>query len=58
MMMMMMMMTMMMMIMNCFRGMVERRKAFSLFPAGTIVTDPHHRESSTRYELGSNLRRT
>ena len=31
-------------------GMVDRRKAFSLFPAGTIVRDPHHRKSSTRRE--------
>ena len=34
----------------------ERRLA--LFPAGTIVRDPHHRESSTRREQGLNLRRT
>ena len=31
-------------------GMVDRRKAFSLFPAGTIVRDPHHRKSPTRCE--------
>ena len=35
----------MMMIMNCFYGIVDRRKAF---PAGTIVRDPHHRESPLR----------
>ena len=34
----------------------ERRLAF--FPAGTIVRDPHHRESPTRREQGLNLRRT
>ena len=30
----------------------------ALFPAGTIVKDPHHRESPTRRELVFNLRRT
>ena len=34
----------------------ERR--LSLFPAGTIVRDPHHRESLTRREQDWNLRRT
>ena len=34
----------------------ERRLA--LFPVGTIVKDPHHRESPTRHEQGLNLRRT
>ena len=33
----------------------ERRLA--LFPVGTIVRDPHHRESPTRREQGLNLRR-
>ena len=33
-----------------FCGMVGRRKAFNLFPAGTIVRDPHHLESPTRHE--------
>ena len=33
----------------------ERRLA--LFPIGTIVRDPHHRESPTRREQGLNLRR-
>ena len=59
----------MMMMMNCFCGIVDRRKAFSLissrdhcqltderrlalFPAGTTVRDPHHRESPTRREQG------
>ena len=30
----------------------------ALFPAGTIVRDPHHRESPTCRKQGSNLRRT
>ena len=34
----------------------ERRLA--VFPAGTIVGDPHHRESPTLREQGLNLRRT
>ena len=34
----------------------ERRLA--LFPAETIVRDPHHRESPTRREQDMNLRRT
>ena len=45
-----------MMMMNCFCGVVGRRKA--LFPAGSIVRDPHHRESPTRREQGLNLLRT
>ena len=52
---------MMMMMMNCFCGMVDRRKAFSpisRFPSGTIVRDPHHHESPTRCEQGFNQRRT
>ena len=40
-----------------FCGMVDQRKAFSLFPAGTVVRDPHRRESPTRHEQGLNLRR-
>ena len=48
----------MMMMMNCFCGMVDRRKALALFPAGTIVRDPHHLESPTRREQDFNLRRT
>ena len=39
-------------------GMADRQKTFSLFPAGTIVRDPHHSESPTRREQGLNLRRT
>ena len=34
----------------------ERRLA--LFTAGTIVRDPHHRESPTRHEQDFNLRKT
>ena len=34
----------------------ERRLA--LFPAGTIVRNPHHLESPTRREQDLNLRRT
>ena len=37
-----------MMKMNCFCGMVDRRKA--LFPAGTIIGGPHQRESPTHRE--------
>ena len=53
-----MMMMMMMITMNCFCGMVDRRKRVTLFPAGTIVRDLHHHESSTRCEQDLNLRRT
>ena len=45
-MMMVIMMMMMMKMMNCFCGMVDRRKAFSF-----IVRDPHHREPPTRHEV-------
>ena len=39
-------------------GMVDRRKAsLALFPSGTTVRDPHHRESPTRRKQGLNLRR-
>ena len=54
----MMMMMMMMMMMNCFCDMADRRKTFSLFPAGNIVRDPHHRKSPTRREQDLNLRKT
>ena len=33
-------------------------RCLALFPAGTIVRDPHHRECPTRREQGLNLRRT
>ena len=44
--------------MNCFCGVDDRQKAFSLFPAGTIVGDPHHRKSPTRRKQDLNLHRT
>ena len=50
-----MMMMMMMMMMNCFVVWLRR---LALFPAGTIVRDPLHRESLTRREQGLNLHRT
>ena len=34
------------------------KRCLALFPAGTIVRDPHHRESPTRSEQGLNLRRS
>ena len=46
------------MMMTCFRGMVGQQKSFILFPAGTIVRDPHHRESPIRWVQGLNLCRT
>ena len=49
-------MMMIMMMMNCFCGMVDR--CLALFPAGTVVRDPHHRESPTRRVQGLNLGRT
>ena len=47
-----------MMMMNCFCGMVDRRKVISLISSGAIVRDPHHHEPLTRREQGLNLRRT
>ena len=44
--------------MNCFCGMIDQQKTFSLIPAGTIVRDPHLRESPIRRGQGLNLRRT
>ena len=52
-----MMMMMMMMMMNFFCGMVHRQRRLALFPAGTIVRDPHHREFPTRRVKNLNLRR-
>ena len=49
----------MMMMVHCFCGMFltdERRLA--LFPAGTIVRDPHHRESPTCRQQYLKLRGT
>ena len=43
---------------KCFCGMVDRRKRLALFPAGTIVRYPHHREFLTSRDQGLNLRRT
>ena len=48
----------MMMMMNCFVIWLTDKGRLALFPAGTIVRDPHHRESLTRCEQGLNLRRT
>ena len=56
---MMMMMMMMMKMMNCYYGMwLTDGKSLALFPAGTFVRDPHHREYTTRREQSLNLRRT
>ena len=44
--------------MNCFCGMVDDERRLVLFSAGTIVRDPHHRESPTRGKQKLNLRRT
>ena len=49
---------MMMMTTNSFVVLLTDERRLALFPAGTIVRDPHHRESSTRREQGLNLRRT
>ena len=48
----------MMMMMNCFVVWLTDERRLALFPAGTIVRDPHHHESPTRREQGLNLRRT
>ena len=47
-----------MMMMNCFVVWLTDERRLALFPAGTIVRDPHHRESPTRREQDMNLRRT
>ena len=52
-----MMMMMMMMMMNCFVVWLTDKRRLALFPAGTILRDPHHRESLTRREQGLDLRR-
>ena len=59
MMMLMMMMMMMMVMKNCFCEMVELtdERHLAIFPAATIVRDPHHRESLTHCEQDLNLRR-
>ena len=61
MMMMMMMMTMMMIItmMMIYSAVwLTKEKHLALLPVGTIASDPHHHESSTRREQGLNFRRT
>ena len=44
--------------MNCFVVWLTDKRRLALFPAGTIVRDPHHRESPARREQGLGLRRT
>ena len=50
-------MVMMMMMMNCFAVWLTDERRLALFPAGTIVRDPHHRESLTRRKQDLNLHR-
>ena len=47
----------MLMMMNYFCGMVDEGH-LALFSAGTIVRDPHHRESPIHREKDLNLQRT
>ena len=54
----MMMMIMMMMMMIVFEVWLTDERRLALFPAGTIIRDPHHRESPKRREQSLNLRRT
>ena len=49
---------MMMMTMNCFCGMVDRQKAFSLISSQDHYRDPHHCESLKHREQGLNLHRS
>ena len=44
--------------MNCFVVWLTDERHLALFPAGTIVRDPHFRESPTRREEDFNLHRT
>ena len=46
------------MMMNCFCGMVDRRKTFSLISSRYTVRDSHHRESLTCRKQDLNLCRT
>ena len=46
------------MMMNFFVVWLTDERRLTLFPARTIVRDPHHRESLTHREQGLNLRRT
>ena len=48
----------MMIMMNCVVVWLTDERRLALFPAGTTVRDPHHRESPTRREQGLNLRKT
>ena len=48
----------MMTMMNCFVVWLTDERRLALFPAGTIVRDPHHLESPTRNEQDLNLCRT
>ena len=50
--------SLLLLMMNCFVVWLTDERRLALFPAGTIVRDPHHRESPTRREQGLNLRRT
>ena len=43
---------------NCFVVWLINERSLALFPVGTIVKDPHHRESLSRREKDLNLRRT
>ena len=52
------MMMMIMMMMIVFEVWLTDERCLALFPAGTIIRDPHHRESPTRREQSLNLRRT
>ena len=48
-----------MMMMNCFLWyLLTDERHLALFPARTIVRDPHHRESPTRHEQELSLHRT
>ena len=49
---------MMMMMVNCFLVWLTDEKRLALFPAGTIVRDPHHLTFPTRRKQDSNLRRS
>ena len=43
---------MIMMVMNCFMVWFTDERHLILFPAGTIVRDPHHRKFPTSHEQG------
>ena len=48
----------MVMMINCFMVWLTDERRLVLFPAGTIVRDPYHRQFPTRREQYLNLRRT